>query len=163
MRIKRRCYIGLGSNIAPRLHYLEAAMQLLERVGDFAAVSSTYESPPWQGQGRGAYLNRVVALNTALAPHALMKHLLAIERALGRDRTRGIDRTIDLDLIDYAGMVLESPTLHLPHPRMHQRAFVLLPLHEIAPRWRHPRSHRSIRALLADLPAEERASTVRIE
>ena len=162
MKISRRCYIGLGSNIPLRRHYLKQARGLLAAEGRLVAVSSIYESPPWRDIGTHPYLNQVVALDTVHAPADLMERLLHIEQRLGRRRDAGADRTIDLDLLDYAGQIIHTPHLQLPHPRMHRRAFVLLPLQEIAPRWRHPVSHQTIDQLLAAIPQAERVQTRRV-
>lgn len=100
----------------------------------------------------------MAAFSTALPPRDLLANLHDIERDLGRDRSantpRNAPRTIDLDLIDYDGLVQDGP-LTLPHPRMHVRAFVLVPLREIAPHWRHPVSGKSVDELIAALPQNE--------
>jgi len=128
-------YVGLGSNLGDRAAEIERAL------GEIAALPSTtivarsslYRSPPLAASG-GEYLNAVVQLRTGLAPLALLHALQAIERAHGRERPfANAPRTLDLDLLLHGDAVLESSALTLPHPRLHERAFVLAPLAEIAP------------------------------
>ncbi len=97
-------------------------------------VSSLYETPPWGPVPQGPYLNACVAIETRLSPRALLELCLAIERAHGRERrVRWGPRTLDIDVLAYAGRTVEEPDLHIPHPRLTERAFVLVPLAEIAP------------------------------
>lgn len=130
-------FIGLGSNLGNRADNLAAARAALGRdVLDIAAASSIYETDPWGPVPQGRYLNQVVRGDTALAPRALLAELFRIERALGRDRGREQrfgPRTLDLDILLYDGRSVREPDLEIPHPRMMQRAFVLVPLAEIAP------------------------------
>lgn len=116
--------------------------------------SSDYETPPWGVTDQPPFINACILVETALAPRALLAHGQAIERLHGRDRareTRWGPRTLDIDLIDYAGAALNEPDLTLPHPRARARAFVLAPLSEIAPDWRI--GGTSIREVLAGLDA----------
>ncbi len=135
MPYAQRAYVGLGANLGDALAALRAAVQAL---GDLpqtrrVAVSSLYRSAPIDSSGPD-YLNAVVALDTELTPQALLAALQAIELDHGRERPyRNAPRTLDLDLLLHGDAVLDTPTLTLPHPRLHERAFVLRPLAEIAP------------------------------
>jgi 3-oxoacyl-[acyl-carrier protein] reductase len=148
-------YIAFGSNLGDRLAHLDrAATELRRRPGvAVTRVSSVYETAPVGGPaGQGPYLNAVAELHTSLAPVALLQLLLDVESSLGRVRTeRDGPRTIDLDLLLYDAVVRDEPELTLPHPRLHQRLFVLQPLAEIAPGLIHPVLKRTIADLLGDL------------
>jgi 2-amino-4-hydroxy-6-hydroxymethyldihydropteridine diphosphokinase len=131
-----RTYIGLGSNVGDRRVNLANAREALREIGRIATESSIYETEPWGVSGpQPDYLNQVVCLFTKLTPRKLLGALLEIETRLGRKRKdTGEPRVIDLDLLLYgADRVDEPPDLVVPHPRMHERAFVLVPLAEIAP------------------------------
>ncbi len=152
-------YIALGANLpgpagAPRAT-LEAALARLEAAGvRIVRRSRWYRSPAWPDPRAPEFVNAVAEVDTALAPAALLALLHGIEAALGRVRAApNAPRAIDLDLLDYRGLVEAGPPA-LPHPRLHRRAFVLLPLAEIAPGWRHPVSRREISALVAALGPE---------
>ena len=128
-------YVGLGANLGPARATLAGALEALARCAGtrIDAVSSLYRSAPIDSSGPD-YLNAVVRVHTRLAPHALLAELQAIEQAAGRERPyRNAPRTLDLDLLLYDERVLDTASLVLPHPRMHSRAFVLVPLAEIAP------------------------------
>jgi 2-amino-4-hydroxy-6-hydroxymethyldihydropteridine diphosphokinase len=146
-------YIGLGSNLGDRKTMLRTAIQRLETLGRIAGVSSLYETEPVGYLAQPSFLNAVVALDTDLAPANLLGALLGIERDLGRMRSfPNAPRTLDLDLLMVDNVLLETPELTLPHPRLHDRAFVLVPLAEIAPELGHPGSGKSMRELLRTLP-----------
>jgi 2-amino-4-hydroxy-6-hydroxymethyldihydropteridine diphosphokinase len=122
-----------------------------------AASSRIWESPPWPPSDQPWYANAVVRLETELDAVALLGHLHALELEFGRVREmRNAARTLDLDLLDYDGMLRAPPqeAPELPHPRMAGRAFVLMPLAEIAPDWRHPGSGIGVAELIAGLPAD---------
>ncbi|MEX2449590.1 MAG: 2-amino-4-hydroxy-6-hydroxymethyldihydropteridine diphosphokinase [Rhodospirillales bacterium] len=124
------------------------------------AYSRWYESPPFPPSGQPNYVNAVVRVETDLPPDDLMAALLAIETRFGRTRAAKNDaRTLDLDLLDYHGQCLETQNgLILPHPRLTDRAFVLLPLADIAPDWRHPVSGTPLGHVIAALPADHGAT-----
>jgi 2-amino-4-hydroxy-6-hydroxymethyldihydropteridine diphosphokinase len=132
-----RAYIGLGANIGERRHALEQALAALaaEPGVDVVAVSSVRETDPVGVVDQPRFLNAAAALETELAPRELLERLLAIERRLGRTRTgpRFGPRTIDLDLLVYGGERIDEPGLEVPHPRLHERRFVLEPLLELDP------------------------------
>jgi 2-amino-4-hydroxy-6-hydroxymethyldihydropteridine diphosphokinase len=154
-------YIALGANIpgpaGPPRATLEAALARLEAAGVHVRKRSRwYRSPAWPNPADPEFVNAVAEVETALGPAALLALLHETEAALGRARSApNAPRAIDLDLLDYGGAVeggAAGPVL--PHPRLHQRAFVLRPLAEIAPGWRHPVSRRGIAELVAALPPE---------
>ena len=127
-------YVGLGANLGDARATIEAALAALAGPQTrMVAQSSLYRSAPVDSSGPD-YLNAAAHVRTTLAPHALLAHLQAIEAQHGRERPyRNAPRTLDLDLLLYGDQTLHTPTLTLPHPRLHERAFVLLPLAEIAP------------------------------
>ena len=155
-------YIALGSNLGDRRAYLRAAVEQLAATPgiDVAAQSATIETAPVGGPThQGHYLNAVVALRATLDPHALLAHLGRIEADLGRQRTEHCGpRTIDLDLLLYDDRIIDTPDLTVPHARMHQRRFVLVPLAEIAPDAYHPVLQKTIRHLLEELPDDDTAT-----
>jgi 2-amino-4-hydroxy-6-hydroxymethyldihydropteridine diphosphokinase len=146
-------YIGLGSNLGDRMATLRKAVQRLETLGRITGVSSLYETEPVGYLEQPRFLNAVVALETALAPGDLLRALLGIEHDLGRTRSfADAPRTLDLDLLLVDDVALETPELTLPHPRLHERAFVLVPLAELSPELVHPVSGQKVRQLLRALP-----------
>jgi 2-amino-4-hydroxy-6-hydroxymethyldihydropteridine diphosphokinase len=136
--------LAVGGNLAgdyPSLDaLLEAALSAFLRAGlTIARRSSWWRSAAWPNPAAPAYLNGVAIVETALSPWALMEQLLAVEAAFGRRRTEpNAPRTLDLDLIAYGRQVIHAPGLVVPHPRAHERLFVMGPLAEIAPDWVHP-------------------------
>jgi len=144
--------IALGSNLGNRERNLrDAAQRLNASVADLR-LSSFHETEP-EGVGiQPRFLNAAAVGNTALSAQDLLAQLLAVERALGRERPyRGAPRTIDVDLILYNGAVIDEPGLTVPHPRFRDRRFVVEPLSEVAPDWIDPVSGRTIRELLEAL------------
>jgi 2-amino-4-hydroxy-6-hydroxymethyldihydropteridine diphosphokinase len=151
---ERTAYIGLGANLGDRQETLRQAAKRIAKLGKITAVSSLYETEPVGYRDQPLFLNAVVALETALAPSELMRELLAIEQAMGRQRTfRNAPRTLDLDLLLLDGIVVDTPELIVPHPRMHERAFVLVPLAEVASDVIHPGLRLPVSAMVAALPA----------
>ncbi|NLF55738.1 MAG: 2-amino-4-hydroxy-6-hydroxymethyldihydropteridine diphosphokinase [Thauera phenolivorans] len=146
-----RAYVAFGANLGdPRKAFALACARLaaLPRTG-IVARSSLYRSAPVGVEDQPDYINAVIALDTALAPRALLEALLSIEAEGGRTRDfHRAPRTMDLDLLLHDDIVLDEPGLQLPHPRMHERAFVLQPLAEIAPTATIP-GHGSVQSLLA--------------
>jgi 2-amino-4-hydroxy-6-hydroxymethyldihydropteridine diphosphokinase len=145
-------YIALGANLGNRLRTLRQAVARLRDLGTIEAVSPVYETDPVGYAEQPPYLNAVVRLQTQLDASGLLGALLAIEADLGRIRSfRNAPRTVDLDLLFFDDLVVDTPGLRVPHPRLHERAFVLVPLSAIAPELIHPVLGRSIASLLADL------------
>lgn len=143
--------IALGSNVGEREAHLNFAVTALGAFGRVLAVSSYHETEPVGYLEQGRFLNAALLLDTALAPQELMRALLRLEAARGRERRiPNGPRTLDLDLLFYADLVLDEPGLSIPHPRLHERLFVLAPLAEIAPEKVHPRLKRTVRELLEE-------------
>ena len=134
-----RVYLGLGANLGDREAALRAARDGLGPDVEIVRCSSIYETPPWGELEQPAFLNAVCEARTALAPRALLDRVKRLESALGRVATRRWGpRVIDIDILLYNQLELHSPELVIPHLYLHQRAFVLLPLRELAPALRHP-------------------------
>ena len=131
-----RIYLGLGANLGDRRASLRRALRLLAHLEDtqLLRVSSFYETPPWGNEKQPPFLNACAALETRLSPLVFLRRTQRIERALGRVRKEHWGpRTIDIDLLFAEGFESAAPELRLPHPYLHERAFVLLPLAEIVP------------------------------
>jgi 2-amino-4-hydroxy-6-hydroxymethyldihydropteridine diphosphokinase len=147
------CAIALGSNLGNSLAILEKALQCLEQFPQIhrLSVSSWYQTTPI-GPPQPDYLNGCAILETDLTPEQLLQTLLRIEQQAGRiRRERWGPRTLDLDLLFYGDLILKTDTLEIPHPRMTQRGFVLVPFAEIAPNWIHPVTKKAIVQLLDEV------------
>jgi 2-amino-4-hydroxy-6-hydroxymethyldihydropteridine diphosphokinase len=151
--------VGIGSNLAapgyrsPRDTAMAAVAQLPAIGVAIVARSPWYLSEPVPASDQPWFVNGVVEIATELPPPELLARLLALEAQFGRERgARDAARTLDLDLLDYDGRECSTPDLVLPHPRLHERRFVLAPLCDIVPDWRHPRLGLSAAELLAGLP-----------
>ena len=148
--------IALGSNLGDREQTFRTAITHITALGRLLAISSFVDTAPVGYLDQPRFLNAALLLETTLPPTELLHQLLEIERRMGRDRTnvpaKG-PRIIDLDLLFYDSIVLATKDLTLPHPAMHERAFVLAPLAEIAPHWIHPVLGQSVATLNANLSA----------
>jgi len=157
-------YIGLGSNIEPRKQYLDDAIEKLsERDGiNLGKISSVYETAPVGYTNQDHFLNMVIEIKTTLGNLELLEVCQQIERQLGREKTfKDGPRTIDLDILFYNHENRELETLRLPHPRMQERAFVLVPLCEIAPDLVMPNSGKLVEDLLHALPEKDLEDVVK--
>ena len=143
-------YIALGSNLGNRHENLKEAIAALSPQLEVKAKSHVYETPPWGYEDQPRFLNQVLKAQTYLQPEQLLKHLKRLEIALGRTTSfQNGPRLIDIDLLLYDDLVMNTPSLTVPHPRMHERGFVLLPLMDIAPDLVHPVTKKSVREMLA--------------
>ncbi len=153
-----RVFIGLGSNVGDRQASLEAALSKLTRIPETYLVKTShfYETDPVGDVPQEAFLNAVCELASRLLPLPFLRVLQAIEMSQGRNRsqeTRGGPRTLDLDLLFWGDLFRAEEGLEIPHPRLHERAFVLVPLMEIAPDFVHPRLKKTIQQMAASVPA----------
>lgn len=144
-------YLSLGTNIGnKRRNMVTAAALLTERVGDILALSDFYETEPWGFESENVFLNAAVMLETSFTPQELLAVTQQIEVEMGRkEKSQGSyhDRIIDIDILMYDELVMQTAELTLPHPLMHERKFVLEPLAEIAPNVIHPVINKTISSL----------------
>lgn len=147
-------YLALGTNIGNRRrNMITAAALLAERVGDVLALSGFYETEPWGFQSENTFLNAALRLETSLSPLELLKATQQIEAEMGRtQKSNGTyhDRIIDIDILLYDDLILQTPELTLPHPLMQDRRFVMEPLLEIAPNVVHPVFKKTIVSLIRE-------------
>ena len=153
--MRETVYIGFGSNVDDRVDFCDRAVTLLSLLphSTLTGVSLLYETEPVRNgsdPGEGWFLNGVVQLETDIAPHSLLSVLREIERSLGRDQNnRSGPRTIDLDILFYGHRIINETDLAVPHPRLHQRRFVLMPLSELDPLFVHPVRQESVNYMLS--------------
>jgi 2-amino-4-hydroxy-6-hydroxymethyldihydropteridine diphosphokinase len=144
-------YLALGSNLGDRLANLNQAIAALTPQMEVKAKSSVYETPPWGYEDQPKFLNQVIKAKTYLDPEPLLKHLKRLEVTLGRQESfSNGPRLIDMDILFYDDLVFNGPSLIVPHPRLHERGFVLLPLLDIAPDLVHPILKKSVREMAAE-------------
>ena len=157
-----RVFLGIGGNLVPEGYAsvragCDAAIEQLAASG-FADLESSpwYETAPVPVSDQPWYMNAVISATTSMPPDVTLAAIHAVEADFGRVRgVRNAARVLDIDLLDYGGMVLQSDAITLPHPRMHQRAFVLLPLRNLAPDWVHPVLQQAVEPLIAALPPDQ--------
>ncbi len=148
-------YLGLGSNVGGRQENLDKALEFLSQRLRMGKVSSIYDTEPVGNADQPRFLNLVCQAYTRLEPTALLALVKGIENKLGRTGKSGAPRTIDIDILLYGEQVIETPELVIPHPKMTGRAFVLVPLDEIAPDLVHPASGKTIRELLQGITEKQ--------
>jgi len=148
-----RVCLSLGSNIGDRKHSISIASgNINNTIGKIISSSSFYETEPWGFNDENFFLNQCIIIETTLTPENVLQELLAIEEKMGRTRVGKLyaSRIIDLDILFYDDMILETPQLVIPHPLLHKRRFVLMPLAEIAPEMIHPVFKKTIHQLLEE-------------
>jgi 2-amino-4-hydroxy-6-hydroxymethyldihydropteridine diphosphokinase len=161
--MKKLAYLSLGSNLGDRRANLGAAIERLRELGNLTATSSVYETAPVGDVRQPDFLNCAVELETDKMPRQLLAATMEIERSLGRRRQAAAStpttakgpRTIDIDILLFGSSVIKTAELTVPHPALHERRFVLEPLAEIAPEFRHPVFKRTIRELRDALPVDK--------
>lgn len=151
-----QAYFGLGTNLGDKEQNLRLAVQHIEeRIGKVVSLSAFYATAPWGFASDNAFLNAVVCVETSLPPLEILSVTQSIEKEMGRTHksVNGVysDRVIDIDLLLYDGLILDTPTLKLPHPLMQERRFVMEPLAEIAPDVMHPVLGKTLGNIYRDL------------
>jgi 2-amino-4-hydroxy-6-hydroxymethyldihydropteridine diphosphokinase len=145
-------YLALGSNLGNRLSHLKNAISNLTPQMEVKKKSLVYETPPWGYADQPPFLNQVVMVMTYLDPDSLLSHLKRLETVLGREPTfENGPRVIDVDILFYDDVIINSPPLVIPHPRLHTRAFVLVPLNDLAPDLVHPLMGKTVNELLLNV------------
>ena len=149
MNMNHIVYISLGTNLGNRTANLKRAIASLPPQMTVKAKSNVYETPPWGYTEQDEFLNQAVQVTTYLEPEKLIKHIKRLEVAMGRKASfRYGPRLIDIDILFYDDEILDTPSLTIPHPNLHERGFVLLPMMDIAPDHVHPVMKKSIREII---------------
>ncbi|MDP4269860.1 MAG: 2-amino-4-hydroxy-6-hydroxymethyldihydropteridine diphosphokinase [Bacteroidota bacterium] len=148
-------YLSLGTNLGNREANLNEAVAMIEkRIGSLSSVSAFYQTAPWGFESENDFLNLVLACETKLSPESLLQETQFIEIELGRTKKSNgsySDRMIDIDILYYEQLIVETPRLIIPHPLLHLREFVLAPLNEIAPLFLHPIFQKTTEQMLSEL------------
>ena len=159
----KKVYLGIGTNMGDREACLKVAIEcIMESIGTVVRTSSVYETEPWGFSSNDQFLNMVAEVETALKPSGLLGRILMIEARMGRLRsdTGYTSRLIDLDILLYGNKILNTKSLIVPHPRLHERKFVLVPLCEIAPDFVHPVLKKDIKTLLRE--CKDKSKVIRL-
>jgi 2-amino-4-hydroxy-6-hydroxymethyldihydropteridine diphosphokinase len=154
-----KVYLGIGANLGDRGKNVNEALELIkEHIGPVKMVSSLYETEPWGFKSENDFLNMVAEVETKLKPSGLLGRILMIEAQMGRLRgeKKYSSRLIDIDILLYGEKILEAKSLVIPHPKLHERRFVLVPLSEIVPDLVHPKLGKTIKVLLKGCPDKSR-------
>lgn len=154
MYVENWVALGLGGNMGNRLQNIGKAQMLIsQQVGEIVKVSALYQTAAWGHTDQPDFLNQAIIVKTPFTPKMLLNKCLYIEKQLGRRRDIPWGpRTIDIDILLYNDAIIDKETLQIPHPHMQNRRFVLQPLADIAPNYRHPRHRKSLKELLAACP-----------
>lgn len=150
---KHHVYLCIGGNLGDREANLEETLTFVEfNMGDIQAASPIYESEAWGMENAAPFLNQILLISTGLSPEELLTEISELEEFFGRERKEGTyqSREMDVDILFYDDLVIETDKLHVPHPRLHLRKFVLTPLHDIAPDFIHPVLKKSVAELLTE-------------
>jgi 2-amino-4-hydroxy-6-hydroxymethyldihydropteridine diphosphokinase len=152
MHTEKTVFLLLGSNLGDRVQVMQAALELIQKnVGAVVSASALYETAPWGVLNQPSFLNQVAEVRTLLAPEEVLRIVLETEHELGRVRyERWGARVIDIDILFFQDLILDSARLTIPHPRLHERRFTLIPLAEIAPGYIHPVLGKSSLQLLKE-------------
>ena len=152
--------ISIGTNLGKREHNISTAIENLQFCcGKVIKQSALYETEPWGFKSRDLFLNQVIVLVTEMEPEILMQQLLQIENSMGRERSSGSNyssRLIDLDILFYDDRIINTEMLVIPHPRLHERNFILMPAAEIIPEFLHPVLRKSIAQLQLECPDKQK-------
>lgn len=151
----KKVFLCLGSNLGDRAENLkQAELRIAEHVGSIVTVSSVYETEPWGFESENKFLNKVLCIKTDLSPSGLLGRILMIESQLGRVRyeTQYKSRNIDIDILLFNRDIVKEQALEIPHPRMHERRFALVPMVEIAPHFIHPVLKKTMQSILKSCP-----------
>lgn len=149
-------YLGLGTNLGDKENNLNLAMdEIRKRVGEITSLSAFYATEPWGFDSQNSFLNAVCKAHTTLSPLEVLSTTQAIEKDLGRIRKsvggQYSDRPIDIDILLYDNLIIDTPQLSIPHPLMHKRLFVMEPLTEIAPELVHPVLQQTMKEILKEM------------
>ena len=150
-------YLGLGSNIGDKEENIQRAVELIKEKCEVSRQSSFYETEPVGYDNQDWFLNSVIEVKTILAPEELLAFLQSIEQEMGRIKTfKNGPRVIDLDILFYGDQTVKEEHLIIPHPRLHERLFVLEPLHEICPDYIHPIFKKSVKELYINVAKQKK-------